>query len=41
MDNDDSIIIVQPELDEFTLPAEPYEFTVAVEADEIVIPEAR
>lgn len=41
MDNDDSLIIVMPEQDEFLLPAEPCEFIISSEEDEIVIPEAR
>lgn len=40
-DNDDSIIIVMPEPDEFTLSAEPMEFIIPSENDEIFIPEAR
>lgn len=39
--NDDSLIIVMPEPDEFILSAEPFEFTVASEEDEIFVPEAR
>lgn len=37
MDNDDDILIVQPEADEFTLPAEPFEFIVPSENDELVV----
>lgn len=40
MDND-NVIIVMPEPDEFILPAEPFEFTVAVEQDDIFVPEAQ